>query len=308
MRSSELDDPGDKRAPLLRIAPTILAPQPVRPSIISPTPNILSRASISERWTPTPPISYQMSYPEHLKETNSLGLTGVFTKPLSIITPALTGQELTPRDATPMGSSMSNQYIVTSPTNFNLGQRMSWDHQNHEKNVYDCSSENNNNKDHLLTLAIASHRYQRLSTTNSNNSSASCHGHTSRSSSGIPLCQHNVPLVEQASSPTGAFDSSSSSPTSSYNSSSLSPVDSTAPSSVGSRPPSDLPVTKSLSPITCAGQADYLPGEDFSFMTDPAYYEYLMKSTMAGGDVDKGKLQRSISVAQSMASQYPMEL
>lgn len=40
-------------------------------------------------------------------------------------------------------------------------------------------------------------------------------------------------------------------------------------------------------------------------MTDPAYYEYLVKSTVVGGNDGSGNLRRSLSVAESTMLQYP---
>ncbi|KIM72219.1 hypothetical protein PILCRDRAFT_16343 [Piloderma croceum F 1598] len=283
--SSAVADPIDK-APLVRISPAIIAPQPVRPPIITSMSNTLSRVAISERWIPSmQPMLYHLPHPEYPKETGSaLGLTGVFTKTPSTITPGLAPQELTlpaTKDAAPMMTSMFDQYLVTPPTNFNQGQHMSWDYQ---------------------SLEINSYRYEPLSATTSNNSSASSNANPSPPSSSIPSGQYMVPFAE---SPIGVVNSSGSSPASSHNSSSPSSAESTAPSSVALGPTSDLPTTKSPSLLTSTGQAQYFPGEDFSFMTDPAYYEDLVKSTMADGNVGKENLQRSLSAAESMTLQYP---
>jgi hypothetical protein len=131
----------------VRISPAILAPQPVRPPIITSMSNTLSQAAISERWIPSmQPMLYHLPHSKYPEETGSaLGLTGVFTKAPSTITSGLAPLELTLRatkDAAPAMTSMFNQYLVTSPTNFSLGQRMSSDYQSLEINGYDCLSQN----------------------------------------------------------------------------------------------------------------------------------------------------------------------
>jgi len=92
------------------------------------------------------PILYHLLHPEYPKETGSaLGLTGVFTKAPSTITPGLALQDFTSpatKDAAPTMTSMFNQHLVTSPTNFNLGQRMCWDYQSLEINGYDYPFQN----------------------------------------------------------------------------------------------------------------------------------------------------------------------
>jgi hypothetical protein len=81
-------------------------------------------------------------------------------------------------------------------------------------------------------------------------------------------------------------------------------VNSTAPSSVTSSTTSDLPTIKTRSSVANVEQLQYPPDEDFSFMTDPAYYAYLVESTTAGGSFGKEGHQ----AAQSMDSQFQMGL
>jgi hypothetical protein len=87
----------------------------------------------------------------------------------------------------------------------------------------------------------------------------------------ISLDQYEVPLEAPASNTTtvAELSSSESSPVSTNSS------PSSENSSVPSLPGHDL---KTPSPIG-DDQYHYLPGEDFRFLSDPAYCEYLVKST-----------------------------
>jgi hypothetical protein len=51
--------------------------------------------------------------------------------------------------------------------------------------------------------------------------------------------------------------------------------------------------------MTDVGEPQCLPGEDFSFMTDPAYYAYLVEAMLA---------ENPMEVAQSMSLLFPMEV
>jgi hypothetical protein len=88
----------------------------------------------------------------------------------------------------------------------------------------------------------------------------------------ISLDQYEVPLSAPAPNTTTAADlsSSESSPVSTNSS------PSSENSSVPSLPGHDL---KTPSPVG-DDQYHYLPGEDFRFLSDPAYCEYLVKSTV----------------------------
>ena len=123
-------------------------------------------------------------------------------------------------------------------------------------------------------------------------------------SMGIPL-GHNMPVVEQESSLRAAVAFSDSS---SYGPSSPSSMHSTTPSSVMSAAASDIPCSKTVSAAIYGEQAQCLPGEDFAFATDPAYYEYLVKSSMADGSFGQGDSRNTISAAQSTRLHFPMEL
>jgi hypothetical protein len=119
---------------------------------------------------------------------------------------------------------------------------------------------------------------------------------------------HYIPVVEQESSPRTPVAFSDSSPTSSYGPSSPSSMHSTTPSSVTSGAASDIPRSKTASAAIYVGQAQCLPGEDFAFATDPAYYEYLVKSSMADGSFGQGGHHNTTSAAQSTGLHFPLEL
>ena len=96
--------------------------------------------------------------------------------------------------------------------------------------------------------------------------------------SSISLIQYEVPLVQVPELTTPAHSSSSGSSPATSSSSSPSSENSSVPSLLTH----DL---KTPNPVGDDEQTHFLPGEDFRFLNDPVYCEYLSKSSINADDV-----------------------